>query len=70
MKLFSEFTDFKIYIYNQNKIKIENYRNLIEINLDKICIDNILIKGTNLFIKELNEIEIIIEGVLSEIIFN
>lgn len=70
MKLFSDFTDLKIYICNQNQIRIENYNKLKEISKNTIYIDKLVIKGNNLLIKEINDITIYIEGVLNEIIFN
>lgn len=70
MKLFSDFTDLKIYICNQNQIRIENYNKLKEISKNTINIDELVIKGNNLLIKEINDITIYIEGVLNEIIFN
>lgn len=70
MKLFSDFTDLKIYICNQNQIRIENYNKLKEISKNIIYIDKLVIKGNNLLIKEINDITIYIEGVLNEIIFN
>ena len=70
MKLFSDFTDLKIYICNQNQIRIENYNKLKEISKNTINIDKLVIKGNNLLINEINDITIYIEGVLNEIIFN
>lgn len=70
MKLFSDFTDLKIYICNKNQIRIENYNKLKEISKNTIYIDKLVIKGNNLLIKEINDITIYIEGVLNEIIFN
>ena len=70
MKLFSDFDDFKIFICNQNKIRIENYKKMNKISKHLICIDNIEIKGIDLIIKEINDVTIYIEGVLNEIIFN
>ena len=70
MKLFSDFDDLKIHICNQNKIRIENYCKLIEINQNEIYIDKLIIKGNNLVLKEINDVFIYIEGVLNEIIFH
>lgn len=68
-KLFDEFYDLKIFIKNQNYILIENYKKLSLISETKIIIDNIEILGKELLIKELNCLQIQIEGVLNEISF-
>lgn len=68
-KLFDEFYDLKIFIKNQNYILIENYKKLSLISETKIIIDNIEILGKELLIKELNCLQIQIQGVLNEISF-
>ena len=62
MKLFSDFDDFKIFICNKNKIRIENYKKMNKISKHLICIDNIEIKGIDLIIKEINDIKPIAMG--------
>lgn len=57
----------KITIFNDNKVVIENYNNLIDINDNIITIDNYKIKGTNLQIKEINDYLIIIIGIINNI---
>lgn len=59
--------DLKITIFYNNKVIIENYNNLIDINETLIIIDNYKIKGTNLQIKEINDYLIIIIGIINNI---
>ena len=51
----------KISIYN-NKVIIENYNKIIDLNNDKIIIDNYIITGLNLKIINIDEYYIIING--------
>lgn len=69
MNMFSDFIDLKIYICNHNYVRIENYQRLIEISSNIIYIDKVQIKGNNLIIQELNDIEMTIEGEINEITF-
>lgn len=59
--------DLKITIFNNNKIIIENYNNLIDIKETSIIIDNYKINGENLQIKEINDYLIIIYGIINNI---
>lgn len=59
--------DLKITVFYNNKVIIENYNNLIDINETLIIIDNYKIKGTNLQIKEINDYLIIIIGIINNI---
>lgn len=60
----------RIIINNQQKMTIENFRNIIEFKEENIIIDNISVKGNNLRINEINEFNIEIFGQIKEIIFN
>lgn len=60
--------DSKITIFNNNKVVIENYNNLIDINDNIIIIDNYEVNGNNLQIKEINDYLIIIIGIIHNII--
>lgn len=59
--------DLKITIFNNNKIIIENYNNLIDIKEISIIIDNYKINGKNLQIKEIDDYLIIIYGIINNI---
>lgn len=59
--------DLKITIFNNNKIIIENYNNLIDIKETSIIIDNYKINGKNLQIKEIDDYLIIIYGIINNI---
>lgn len=59
--------DLKITIFNNNKIIIENYNNLIDIKETLIIIDNYKINGENLQIKEIDDYLIIIYGIINNI---
>lgn len=52
----------KLSMYGNEKLTIENYNNLIDLNDNLIIIDNYIIEGNNLRIKEINEYNIIILG--------
>lgn len=57
----------KLSIYNNTKIVIENYNNIIDLNDNKIMIDNYNIIGTNLKIPSIDEYYIIITGLINNI---
>lgn len=57
----------KLSIYNNTKIVIENYNNIIDLNDNKIIIDNYNIIGTNLKIPSIDEYYIIITGLINNI---
>lgn len=59
--------DLKITIFNNNKIIIENYNNLIDIKETLIIINNYKINGENLQIKEIDDYLIIIYGIINNI---
>ena len=54
----------KLSLYNNDKVVIENYSNIKDINDDLIIIDNYLIIGNNLKIKQIEEYFIIIIGLI------
>ena len=57
----------KLSIYNNTKIVIENYNNIIDLNDNRIIIDNYNIIGTNLKIPSIDEYYIIITGLINNI---
>ena len=57
----------KLSIYNNTKIVIENYNNIIDLNDNKIIIDNYNIIGNNLKIPSIDEYYIIITGLINNI---
>lgn len=57
----------KLSLYNNTKLVIENYINLIDINDTKIIIDKYTIIGKNLKIKEMNNYFIVIIGIINNI---
>lgn len=57
----------KLSLYNNTKLVIENYINLIDINDTKIIIDKYTIIGKNLKIKEMNKYFIVIIGIINNI---
>lgn len=60
----------KISIYDCSKIVIENYKNILEINTNKIKIDNYTILGVNLKIVKIDEYYIIICGHIEKILMD
>lgn len=60
----------KLSLYNNEKVVIENYNNIRDINDDCIIIDKYYINGENLKIKQIEEYFIIIIGVINSIIIN
>lgn len=60
----------KLSLYNNEKVVIENYNNIRDINDDCIIIDKYYINGENLKIKLIEEYFIIIIGVINSIIIN
>ena len=57
----------KLSLYNNNKLVIENYINLLDISDSKIIIDKYTINGNNLKIKEMNNYYIVIIGIIDNI---
>ena len=66
-KLFSEFYDFKLCLYNNERVIIENYKTVVNIEDNSIHIDNVLILGNFLKITKLNSIKVEIIGDIHEI---
>lgn len=57
----------KIALYNNSKIVIENYNQLIDIDNNQVIIDKYIITGSELKIKEMNEYCIVIIGIIKNI---
>lgn len=68
-KIFKEFYDQNVYIKNQKSVHIDNYKKLSYISEQLIIIDNIQIKGNNLYVCELDSFQIQVEGAINEISF-
>ena len=66
-KLFSEFYDFKLCLYNNERVIIENYKTVVNIEDNSIQIDNVLILGNFLKITKLDNIKVEIIGDIHEI---
>ena len=60
----------KVSLYNNEKVVIENYNNIHEIDNNYIIIDNYKIEGSNLKIKQIEEYFIIIIGLINKIIIS
>lgn len=58
----------KIIVYNNTKVVIENYDNIIDLNNDLIKIDIYELYGRNLKVKQIDSYYIIIEGLLTQIL--
>lgn len=58
----------KVSLYNNEKVVIENYNNIHDIENNYIIIDNYKIEGLNLKIKQIEEYFIIIIGLINNII--
>ena len=58
----------KIIVYNNTKVVIENYDNIIDLNNDLIKIDIYELYGLNLKVKQIDSYYIIIEGLLTQIL--
>lgn len=63
--------DFKL-IFKDNKVEIVNYKDIIHFDSDKIMVSykdgNICVKGKNLVVSRLLKDELLIEGIILEII--
>jgi len=57
----------KLSLYNNERVVIENYNNICDIEESYIIIDNYKIEGTNLKIKQIEEYFIIIIGLINKI---
>ena len=57
-----------LFEYYNNYLKIDNYRQLTQLENDKIIIDNLEIIGSNLVILTISKDEIIIKGIINKII--
>ena len=58
----------KVSLYNNEKVVIENYNNIHDIDNNYIIIDNYKIEGSDLKIKQIEEYFIIIIGIINNII--
>lgn len=67
-KLIPELNMIKMTLWKNNKMIIENYQKLEDIDDEKIKIDDYLIKGNFLKIEELDQFKIKIYGEIKEII--
>ncbi len=66
-KLIDEFSTFKMVMYNNNYLKLENYQKLIDITNNCIKFDNYIIEGEALKIESLNQFVIEIYGKIEKI---
>lgn len=48
---------------NNNLLRVDNYKQILDINNDLIILKNIKIKGINLKVIDLNQTSIIIKGI-------
>lgn len=60
----------KVSLYNNEKVVIENYNNIHDIDNNYIIIDNYKIEGSDLKIKQIEEYFIIIMGLINNIIIS
>lgn len=60
----------KVSLYNNEKVVIENYDNIHDIDNNYIIIDNYKIEGSDLKIKQIEEYFIIIIGIINNIIIS
>ncbi len=60
----------KVSLYNNEKVVIENYNNIHDIDNNYIIIDNYKIEGSDLKIKQIEEYFIIIIGIINNIIIS
>lgn len=67
-KLIPDLFETKLKLYQYNKLVIENYMNMIEIQNDIIIIDKYNIRGSNLKINYLNQFIVEIYGEIFEIV--
>lgn len=57
-------------MYENKKIIIYNYNKLNQINDENISVDKYYIKGDDLKIKELDGYQVIISGIIKEILYD
>lgn len=67
-KVINNYLNISISLEKDNKVLITNYNKINSISNEEIIIDNILINGNNLIIETLDDYEIIIKGLLKEVI--
>lgn len=70
MKKIKMFNQLKLSIFSNNRIVIENYNELIDINEEEITVDRYQILGTFLKITKMDNFFIEIEGTIRQIVIN
>lgn len=66
-KIFNEYKENKLKLFQNNELYIENYKNILKIEHNEIVIDYYTVYGDFLKITRIDEFLIAIEGKINEI---